>query len=59
MVVDDEDCPECDEILEELEMIDDEADLYGELKITLKLYFSFLIYILIDATHRKTKCFSK
>ncbi|XP_054268035.1 uncharacterized protein LOC128989922 isoform X4 [Macrosteles quadrilineatus] len=25
----DEDCPECDEILEELEMIDDEADLYG------------------------------
>ncbi|XP_054267310.1 uncharacterized protein LOC128989443 [Macrosteles quadrilineatus] len=27
--LDDEDCPECDEILEELEMIDDEADLYG------------------------------
>lgn len=43
MVVDDEDCPECDEILEELEMIDDEADLYGELKITQKSYFSFLI----------------
>ncbi|KAG8290094.1 hypothetical protein J6590_031195 [Homalodisca vitripennis] len=26
---DDDDCPECEEILEELEMIDDEADLYG------------------------------
>lgn len=43
MFVDDEDCPECDEILEELEMIDDEADLYGELKSTYKVYFTYLI----------------
>lgn len=27
---DDEDCPECDEILEKLEMIDGEADLFGK-----------------------------
>ena len=28
--LDDEDCPECEEILEELELIDGEADMYGE-----------------------------
>lgn len=27
--LDDEDCPECDEIMEELEKIDGEADLFG------------------------------
>lgn len=30
LFLDDEDCPECEEILEELELIDGEADMYGE-----------------------------
>jgi hypothetical protein len=29
LFIDDEDCPECDEILEHLEQIDGDADLYG------------------------------
>lgn len=29
LLLDDEDCPECEEILEELEQIDGEADMFG------------------------------